>query len=591
LIALAVSWFRIYPKTAGSRFTIMLKFLSIRNFAIIDELDIDFGPGFNLITGETGSGKSILVDAVGLLAGTRAQQEMIRQGSESAVIEGIFKPDEFHSCWEMLEDAGIDISDREIIIRREISQGGNNRAYVNSRLVPLSLVLQLGVLLIDIHGQHAQQDLLTPGSHLGFLDRYAENGTLLKEYSEEHRTLQSIEMKLSQLENSERNRLQRLDLLNFQINEIEQLELDPGADGLLENEKSLLANAENLQVNSNSAYSLIYEDDISVLPLLDQALRKIEHLKKMDPSLNDLHKKMLNLRYQTEEISYSLRDYADKIEVNPQRLEIVEDRLNEIEKLKRKYGSGIDEILLYHQEICDEVKGIKESEIRDRELREDREQCFQNCLNLAQELSRTRKESSIRMISDIEKELSELAMKNVRFAVDFKNLPEPGPDGMDQLEFLISTNKGEDPRPLVKIASGGELSRIMLALRTVLKSENMNKSLVFDEVDAGIGGQTASVLGEKLSSLAEKQQVFCVTHLPQVAAFGWSHYHVGKSLYKDRTRATISLLDQQGRIEELSMMLGGDTVSDTTRKQAWEMLYKRNSHMNLPDGDSAERIT
>ena len=570
--------------------TIMLKFISIRNFAIIDKLEIDFGPGFNLITGETGSGKSILVDAVGLLAGSRAQQEMIRQGSGSAVIEGLFTPDEQHSSWEILKNAGIEISDREIIVRREISQGGNNRAYVNSRLVPLSLVAQLGSRLIDIHGQHAQQDLLTPGSHMGFLDRYAGIGNLLEEYRERYRTLKAIEKKLSLLDDSERSRLQRLDLLNFQINEIEQLKLDPETDGLLEDEKSLLANAENLLTNSRSAYTIIYEEDDSVLPLLDQAIRKIEHLREMDSSLEGLHARMLNLRYQTEEISYSLRDYTDKIEVNPQRLEMIEDRLNEIEKLKRKYGSGIGEILRYHEEICAEVKEIKESETRDRQLQQDREECFKNCLKLALKLSELRKKASLKMISDIEGELSELAMKNVRFAVEFDSLPEPGPDGMDQLEFLISTNKGEEPRPLAKIASGGELSRIMLALRTVLKSENATKSLVFDEVDAGIGGQTASVLGEKLAALAEKQQVFCVTHLPQVAACGWRHYHVGKGVYKNRTRATIRLLDQQGRIEEISMMMGGDTVSDTTRKQAWEMLCKRNNHRGLPEKDWAERI-
>ena len=554
--------------------TFMLKFISIRNFAIIDKLEIEFGPGFNLITGETGSGKSILVDAVGLIAGSRAQQEMIRQGCDSAVIEGIFSPGKQHSCWEILEEAGIDTADREIIVRREISQEGNNRAYINSQLAPLSLVLRLGSRLVDIHGQHAQQDLLTPSSHLGFLDQFADIGFLSKKYSDRYQTLKELEKKLSVQDDSEKNRLQRLDFLNFQIKEIEQLELNPEVDGLLEEEKSLLANAESRRIQSSSAYNLMYEDDPSVIPLLDQAIRKIEQLKEMDPSLEDLHSKMLNLRYQSEEISYFIRDYTDDIEVNPQRLEIIEDRLNEIGKLKRKYGSGIGEILRYHEEICAEVRGIKESENRDRQLQQDREACFNDCLQLAMQLAEIRKKASVRMIHDIEGELSELAMKNVRFAVEFLTLPEPGPTGMDQVEFLISTNKGEDPRPLVKIASGGELSRIMLALRTVLKSENMPKSLVFDEVDAGIGGKTASVLGEKLAGLAEKQQVFCVTHLPQVAACGQRHYHVGKGVYQNRTRATIKLLDQKGRIEEISRLMGGDTVSDTTRKQAWEMLTR-----------------
>ena len=540
----------------------------------MDKLEIEFGPGFNLITGETGSGKSILVDAAGLIAGSRAQQEMIRQGCDSAVVEGIFTPDSKHSCWNILQAAGIDTSDQEIIIRREITQEGSNRSYVNSRLVPLSLVSQLGSSLVDIHGQHAQQDLLTPNYHLGFLDRYAGIDKELRRYLELYRAWQETRKKLARLEDSERNRLQRLDLLKFQISEIEQLNLDPETDGSLEEEKNLLANAETRKSNSSSAYSLMYEDDDSVIPLLDQSLRKIEMLKGLDGSLEELHARMLNLRYQAEEISYSIRDYTDKIEVNSQRLEIIEDRLNEIEKLKRKYGKDIESILSYYQDICNEVKEIEESEIRDQQLHMENDRYFKECVEAASVLSNLRKKASLKMTGDIERELSELAMKNVRFAVEFSPLPELGPEGNDHAEFLISTNKGESPRPLVKIASGGELSRIMLALRTVLKSENLSKSLVFDEVDAGIGGKTASVLGEKLARLADKQQVFCVTHLPQVAAFGSRHYHVGKNVYKNRTRAEIKLLDQNDRIEELARLMGGDAVSDTTRKQAWEMLTR-----------------
>jgi len=291
---------------------------------------------------------------------------------------------------------------------------------------------------------------------------------------------------------------------------------------------------------------------------------------------------MLNLRYLAEEISYSLRNYVDKIEVNPHRLEMIEERLNDIDKLKRKYGSDIPEILAFQERSAAERREIEESEVRDRRLQQERDERFRECLELAARLTDLRKNAAERMIREIERELSELAMKNVRFEIRITGLPEPGPDGMDQLEFLISTNKGEIPRPLAKIASGGELSRIMLALRTVLKSGDAPKSMVFDEVDSGIGGKTASVLGEKLARLAEKQQVFCVTHLPQVAACGKRHYHVGKGVYKDRTRATIHLLDQQGRIEELSRLMGGDTVSDTTRKQAWEMLNKRNLLAELP---------
>lgn len=564
----------------------MLKFISIQNFAIIDKLEIDFGPGFNLITGETGSGKSILVDAVGLIAGSRAQQEMIRQGSESAVIEGIFQPENGHKCWKILEDAGITASDREIIIRREISLGGNNRAYINSRLVPLSLVVEMGSRLIDIHGQHTQQGLLAPGSHLGFLDLYAGNRRLLAEYSDKYRKLRSLDRDLERLDESERTRLQRLDLLNFQINEIEHLNLDTEADARLEEEKELLANAENRLANSGAAYNLLYEDDLSVLPLLDQSLRKVEQLREMDPSLEDLHSRMLDLRFKIEEISYSLRDYIDKLEVNPQRLEVIEDRLNEIEKLKRKYGSTLPEILEYRDQASEEVRRIEESEQRDKRLLEERDRCFNECLSLASRLSELRAKASSSLVREIERELAELAMKNVTFAVETKRLENLGPEGTDQVEFLISTNKGESPRPLIKIASGGELSRIMLALRTVLKSENMAGSLVFDEVDAGIGGKTASVLGEKLARLSEKQQVFCVTHLPQVAAFGNRHYHVGKGVYKNRTRATIRILDQKERIEELSRLMGGDTVTDTTRKQAWEMLCRGGGHG--PDAIAAE---
>lgn len=555
----------------------MLKFIAIQNFAIIDKLEIEFGEGFNLITGETGSGKSILVDAVGMLAGSRAQQEMIRQGAEQAVIEGIFHPEGGHHSWKILREAGIEAEGGEIIIRRELSTNGVNRAYVNSRLVPLATVAALGIRLIDIHGQHAQQELLTPASHLSYLDRFAENDALLAEYSAAYSELKSLEERLTGLEESERNRLQRMDLLNFQIREIEELHLDPESDSALEEERALLANAEMRHLNSSSAYDILYERDQAVLPLVDRSLGEVEAVKNVDPSLEELHEKILNLRFMTEEISYSLRDYIDKIEVNPNRLEFIEERLNEISKLKRKYGSSIEEILEYKEKACSEVRALIDSENEDRKLQETREERFNECLRLASLLTASRKETAGKLSQRMESELSELAMKNARFEVSMAGADTPGPDGMDQAEFLISTNKGEQPRPLARVASGGELSRIMLALRTLLKSGSVSKSLIFDEVDAGIGGKTASVLGEKLARLSVNQQVFCVTHLPQVAAFGDRHYHVGKGEYQNRTRVEIKMLGREERIEELSRLMGGETVTDTTRKQASEMLARNGS--------------
>lgn len=553
----------------------MLKFLSVENFALIDRLEIEFSKGLNLITGETGSGKSILVDAVGLLVGRRASLEMVRQGFEQARVEGMFELSGEHPARVFLADAEIPLEGGELIIRRNISRSGSNKIFINGVLSPLATLSQLGTFLADIHGQHEQQLLLRSSVQLQFLDAFSAHEPLTQQVRESFHLLQGVRSELERLQASEQERLQRLDTLHFQIADIDKLQLRAGLDVELEAERGLLASAEKRLSASQRAYQDIYEREESSLSLLHQAKKELEELCELDPQLEPVMVKLSDSRYLLEEVAYQLRDYTNQIESNPGRLDAVQESLSEIQKARRKYGETVDEILAYLEKAQKEVLELSQCEAEIEQLAKKESQLESKYRALAQHLSRGRHQQAKLLSRQVERELTDLHMGNAAFTVQVNTSDEKVTEqGMDQVEFLISANVGESSKPLAKIASGGELSRTVLALKSILTLEDYPKTLVFDEVDAGIGGRVASTIGEKLARLGTAHQVFCVTHLPQVASYASQHFHVTKRPSAERTIVEIVPLEQKARVEEISRMMAGKALTDTTRKQARELLRR-----------------
>lgn len=551
----------------------MLKFLSIENFALIESLRIDFHPGLTLITGETGSGKSILVDAVALLAGERASQEMVREGFDRARVEGIFELCANHPARAVLERAGLSQGEDEVVIRREISQTGSNKVFINNCVSTQGFLAELGPLLADIHGQHDQQLLLQPRTHLEFLDAFGSNQPQLVEVGRLFGNVQQLKSRLAAIRASEKERLQKIDTFKFQIEDIEKLSLTPGLDQALETERALLTTSEKRCLHAQSAYQGLYENEESCLTLLGNVDKELAQLAHLDDTFSPLVGRLAEARYQLEEIAYQLRDYAAKIEYSPARLEEIEERLAQIQKAKRKYGGSVDEILSYYDQIQQETQELLRAEEKTEELSREVTRIEEEYLRLARSLSDKRRADGAALCREVEKELACLSMDKTRFEVTLTSSEALASEkGIDEAEFLISANVGEAPKPLAKIASGGEISRVILALKSVLTLETYPKTLVFDEIDAGIGGRVASNVGEKLARLAGGHQVFCVTHLPQIAHQADQHYYLAKREQRNRTVIEINRLTDEERVQELARMLSGETVTASTEKHARELL-------------------
>ena len=551
----------------------MLRVLSIENFALIHHLEVEFENGLNLITGETGSGKSILVDSVALLVGERASQEMVREGFDRASVEGIFNLDSNNPACDRLLYAGIPVSDGEVVVRREITRSGSNKIYINGHLSTLGFLSEIGSLVADIHGQHDQQALLTPTTHLSNLDAFGQNGDLCEQVAQAFQELRSVKQLLQSLEQSESQRLQKLDALRFQIGDIKRLQLTPGLHQQLEHERDLLTSAERRQHLAAFGYQLLYEKEGSGVSLVDQTQKHLEDLSVLDPDLQPLAAKLLDLRYQLEEVAYAMRDYADGVRWNSGRLDEVEERLAEIQKACRKYAANVEEILGYYEEIVAEESQISNSEQQTEELTQQQHLLEEQYLQLARQLSRKRHADADKLNQRVESELADLAMEKTIFRVGIAtDETEQTEQGIDLAEFLISPNPGESPKALARVASGGELSRVILALKSIVSVENYPKTLVFDEVDAGIGGRVATNVGAKLAGIAVQDQVFCVTHWPQLASFAGRHFHVAKKVKQQRTVVNIRSLKDPERVDELARMMAGDAITETTRKQARELL-------------------
>ena len=583
----------------------MLRLLSVTNFATIEQLEIELAPGFGVLTGETGAGKSIIVDALSLLLGGRADVGMVRSGARRSRVEGIFLlgGDISQKIDVALGEYEIDVGEEEMILAREVNVDGRNTCRVNGRIVPLRLLSTLAQHLVDIHGQNQHLSLLRVREHMDILDKYGGLGQLRTEVAGVVRQLTEVRQELEQLRKDEKELAQRVDFLRYQAGEISTANLRPAEDDDLTIERDRVANAEQIITLSDHAYRALYDSfdrHESVIDLMGQVSKDLSQLERLDPSLSQTVELVDALTHQVEDLAHGLRNYRDGIEYSPARLQELEERLDLINNLKRKYGGTIEEILAFGERASQELEKLDYSEERVGELKSREIDIRKQVGRLAGQLSEARQHAAKRLADAIQEEVAGLALGHAQVLVDIRQSESedgvpvgtagPGPNatsslggesirhlayngtGIDSVEFLISLNRGEPPRPLARVASGGEASRLMLAIKTILSTADQIPILVFDEIDAGIGGRVGSVLGQKLWGLSKSHQVLCVTHLPQIACYADHHAKVTKLASHDRTVTSVEALDGEARVSELSQMLGSDTGA--TRANALEMLQQ-----------------
>jgi DNA repair protein RecN (Recombination protein N) len=566
----------------------MLTELHIQNFAIIDKIDLRFGPGLIILTGETGAGKSIILDAVVMLIGGKADTTFVRTDSDTALVEGAFKlmGPEKEAVNEILNREELMDDPEYVILSREIRREGRSAARINGRTVSVALLKEVGALVVDIHGQAEHLSLLDPRAHLGLLDRYAEVAKPLSDYRQTYHALTNLRHELSELRKAQADSDRRLEMLTFQVEEIEAARLKPDEEEPLRQERDRLANAESLAQNAQEALVLLDEgspDTPAATDLIGQAAQALAALAKLDSAQQELSNQGELLLDTMSDVIHSLRDYLEEIEFNPKRLDEAEERLNLIISLMRKYGGGIPAVIKYGEEARIQLETLTGAADRIVELELEEAKLLTKLAKQGGVLSDKRKSASTAMAKGIETELGDLKMSSAKFGVDFQTKPDKNgvpiengdrvsfdQNGFDKIEFLIAPNPGEGLKPLAKIASGGETSRLMLGLKNVLAQADEVPSLIFDEIDQGIGGRVGMVVGEKLWNLSRTHQVFCVTHLPQLAVFGDEHYQVQKLIKDDRTLTRVELLKDDSRLLELSQMLG--EVGESTLRSAHELL-------------------
>ncbi len=580
----------------------MLRLLSVTNFATIEQVEVELLPGLNVLTGETGAGKSIIVDALSLLLGGRADGGMVRSGARQSRVEGIFllNGDTARKVNAALDEYGIDSSEEEIILAREVNLDGRNTCRVNGRIVPLRLLNSLAEHLVDIHGQNQHLSLFRVREHMDILDRYGGLWQLRTQVAGQVRQLLEVRRELDRLAKEDQDLAQRMDFLRYQVAEISAANLRPAEDKDLSLERDRAANAERIIELSDHAYRVLYDGfdrQESVMDLTGQVARDIAQLEQLDPSLSRDLPSLDALTHQMDELARTLRSYRDSIEYNPERLQELEERLDLIRGLKRKYGSTIEEVLTFGEKASQDLERLNQSEERTEELNSQEVELQKQVGGLAGQLSEARRHVAKRLASAIEEEVDDLALAHAEVQVDIRqsdsedgvpvqtgeSSPQSPPldgdgvrrlsfdgTGIDSVEFLVSLNLGDPPRPLARVASGGEAARLMLAIKTILSTADRIPILVFDEVDAGVGGRVGGVLGQKLWGLSKSHQVLCVTHLPQIACYADLHARVLKLASDDRTVTAVETLTDEARVTELSQMLGSD--SGVARSNALEML-------------------
>lgn len=550
----------------------MLLELVVENYAVVDRLRVRFHPGLNLLTGETGSGKSIVVDALGLLLGGRASADMIRSGEERARVSGRFETGD--RAWRALEAAGFQHEDEELLLEREILSNGKSRVYVNNRPATVALLKELAPHLGDIHGQHDQQLLFDTSAQLSMLDSFAQVRDLRHQVRGLYTAWKKAATEIAELEGAEQERLRMLDLWQFQRREIDEAELRPGEDEELTGERRVQQNSGKLLETAGAAYDSLYESPEAAWPLLRSVAKKLDELAKIDPQMAPVRASLEPALIAIQEVSYALRDYLGSVEANPGRLEEIEARLETLDKLKRKYGHTVEEILAFRAEVNGKIEAVESAGERLDVLKKAQVQLAREYEANASELSTARRRAAEDLSARVEQELRPLAMERTVFRV----VIEPAPwseTGADRVEFLVSPNPGEAPKPMEKIASGGEISRIALALKTCLlgsAQKGPSRTLVFDEIDTGIGGRAAEGVARRLKKLAVQSQVLCVTHLAQIACFADHHYSVSKQEEGGRTVARIAELTGKASAEEIGRMLSGQTLTPEAVRNAEELI-------------------
>lgn len=572
----------------------MLKNLHIKNYALIENLEVEFDAGLNIITGETGAGKSIIIDALSLILGERADTDTIRKGTEKAIVEGIFDIKRNIKIKNLLNENQIETAN-EIILRREVSIKGASRCFINDVPVSLTLLKNAGELLVDLHGQHEHQSLLKPETHIDFLDDFAGLVELVNNFRELYNKLLSEIEYLKKIESREKQLQEKKDLYQFQLNEINLINPSIGEEEKLEAEVKILENSEKINELATKLYQQIYDDDSSIINNLGNIRRTLQQLIKIDNSLNNLIQESESAESILKEIAFTLRSYLDAIEFNPEKLEQLRTRLGEISLLKKKYGGTIESVIEYKNKLIEELKLSENFADEIKKTKEKIEQTKNSASRLARELSINRKAAAKLIDSKIVSELSHLGINNSKFETIINNRKiraenhinpfimieksyyETTPKGIDFVEFYISTNIGEDLKSLTKVASGGEISRIMLALKTILAKSMELPLLIFDEIDIGISGRIAQVVGLSLKNLSKFHQIIAITHLPQIAAFADSHFVVNKNEISGRTKTIMKKLNTKERIYEVAKLLSGSEITESALKSAKELIdYKNN---------------
>jgi DNA repair protein RecN (Recombination protein N) len=555
----------------------MLVELLVENFAVADRVRVRFGPGFNVLTGETGSGKSLIVDSLGLLFGGRTSAESVRTGTDRARLAGIFELPKNSALADLLAEAGVEAEEGELLIEREVLANGKSRAFIGSKPVTAGLLRQVAPFLGDLHGQHDQQRLFELDEQRALLDEFAGLEPVLDKAAALYRQWQAAEAELRQLDTREQEILRQRDLWSFQRQEIEAAGLKPGEDDALENELRVLGNVMKLQEQSGGALESLAGEG-GALEKLRISLRRLVELRRIDESLANVVEELRGAEVAVDEASRVLSRYCDRLEANPERLSIVEARLGEIDKLRRKYGQTLEAVLAHYDQVCRDLALVEGADERRDALRQETAKLKAAFAAVAEELSDSRAKAAAKLEKRIEAELRELSMERSRFVISLE-AADWSPTGADRVEFLISTNLGEEPRALARVASGGELSRVALALKVALTTSQKGRgrgaearTLVFDEVDAGIGGAAAEQVAKKLRRLAGGNQLICVTHLAQIAAFGEHHFSVEKRETKGRTHSVVEEIEQEQRVREVGRMLGGQSLTPEALRYASQLI-------------------
>lgn len=551
----------------------MLRELHIKNIAVIEDITISFGDGFHALTGETGAGKSILIDSINMALGGRTAKDLIRTGTDTATVDLVFEVSP--RVETTLAEAGIECEEGLLYINRQITADGKSRCRINGHMVPLAVLKEAAEILITIHGQHDNQSILSPKSHIHFVDDYGSYDELLKQYQEQYKKVQELICRLDGLLTDESEKMRRKELLEYQIQEIESAKIRVGEEAELEERRTYLSNIEQIVENSGNAYHSLYGDDNQAAAYdgVANAVRALDGIYTYDNRLTSFHQTLTSVLADLEDVTHELKSYFDSIDYEQGELDFLEERLQTLSHLKRKYGGGEEEILAFLAKIEQELSEIENSDVLQEELRAELQQEKKRLAQLASELSEKRRETAIELQTAIMQELCDLDMQKMRFSVSVQPLVEDyTPWGIDRVEFLISGNPGEELKPLAKIASGGEMSRIMLAMKSILAGSDMVETLIFDEIDTGVSGRAAQKIAEKICMLAKERQILCITHLAQIASMADTHFLIEKKSDEMHTKTTVTPLDGMNRKNELARIIGGVMITELTLEAAQEML-------------------